>query len=189
MDFKTLLDSAASFHGHLCGGQNYWLGNGTKTEPCHQCGKCCIAHPCALAPDDVANIARFLSFIRRGIIQSIPSFGLHCRFWREALLPMPRKERRQTRKNCHKDWPLLSSPCVFLSNNRCTIEEVKPRGGRELSCRLMTASNYDLKGYGKKTAARDWTGSPLLNQLFSVAMKNESQTSMLGSNPGHARAF
>ena len=40
----------------------------------------------------------------------------------------------------------------------------------------MTASNDDLKGYGKKTAARDWTGSPLLNQLFSMAIKNESQT-------------
>ena len=87
------------------------------------------------------------------------------------------------------DWPLLPYPCVFLSNNRCRIEKVKPRGGRELSCRLMTASNYDLKRYGKKTAARDWTGSPLLNQLFSVAMKNESQTSKLGSNPGHGRAF
>jgi Fe-S-cluster containining protein len=87
------------------------------------------------------------------------------------------------------DWPFLPYPCVFLSNNRCRIEEVKPRGGRELSCRLMTASNHDPKGYGKKTAARDWTGSPLLNQLFSVATKNEPQTSKLGSNPGHGRAF
>jgi len=87
------------------------------------------------------------------------------------------------------DWPFLSSPCVFLSDNRCTIEEVKPRGGRELSCRLMTASNDDLKRYGKKTAARDWTGSSMLNQLFSVAIKNESQNKKLGSNPGHGRTF
>jgi hypothetical protein len=53
----------------------------------------------------------------------------------------------------------------------------------------MTASNYDLKRYGKKTAARDWTGSPLLNQLFSMAIENESQTGKLGPNPSHGRAF
>jgi len=87
------------------------------------------------------------------------------------------------------DWPLLSSPCVFLSNNRCRIDEVKPRGGRELSCRLMTVWNHDLKRYSKKTAARDWSQSTLLNRLFSVAIKNESQTSKLGCNPGPERAF
>ena len=87
------------------------------------------------------------------------------------------------------DWPLLPSPCVFLSNDNCRIEEVKPKGGRELSCRLMNGSNHNLMRYSKKTAARDWTGSPLLNQLFSVAIKNESLTSKLGSNPGHGRAF
>jgi hypothetical protein len=50
-------------------------------------------------------------------------------------------------------------------------------------------SAYDLKRYGKKTVAKDWTGSPLLNKLFSVAIKKESQTSKFGSNPGHGRAF
>ena len=78
------------------------------------------------------------------------------------------------------DWAFLPYPCVFLSNNRCRIEEVKPRGGRGLSCHLMTASDHDLMGYSKKTAARDWTGSPLLNQLLSLAIKNESQAASLG---------
>lgn len=74
------------------------------------------------------------------------------------------------------DWLLLPSPCVFLSNHRCRIEEVKPKGGREFFCRLMTASDYDLMGYNKKTAARDWNRSPLMNQLLSMAIRNESQT-------------
>ena len=68
-------------------------------------------------------------------------------------------------------WPFLPSSCVFLRNNRCRIEEVKPRGGRDLYCRLMTGSNHDLTGYGKKKAARDWSESPLLIRLVTLAIE------------------
>ena len=74
------------------------------------------------------------------------------------------------------EWPFLPSPCIFLRNNKCGIEEVKPKGGRELFCRLMNASNHNLTGYGKKRAARDWNRSPVLNQVLSAAIQNESET-------------
>jgi Fe-S-cluster containining protein len=101
---------------------------------------------------------------------------------------MPARRSDEPRRIVTTDWPFISFPCVFLSNNRCRIEEVKPRGGRELSCHLMTASTNDLIGYGKKTAAGDWTRSPQLNQLLSAAVKNESKASGLRSNASHGRA-
>jgi hypothetical protein len=87
------------------------------------------------------------------------------------------------------DWHFISFPCVILSNNKYRSEEVKPRGGKELFGRIMTSSNHDLMGYGKKKAGNDWTTSLPLNHLLSMVIKNEPQVSKLGSNPRHRRTF
>ena len=124
----------------------------------------------------MGNIARFLFLSEKGVFNRflVLDYIVDSSEKRYYLCPARRGDRPG--RIVTTDWPFLPSPCVFLSNSGCRIEEVKPRGGRELSCRLMTVSNYNLMGYSKKTAARDWNRSPLLNQLLSVAIKNESQT-------------
>ena len=79
----------------------------------------------------------------------------------------------------------MPSPCIFLNNKRCEIEEAKPRGGREYLCLRMTTSNYDLMGYSKKRAARDWSMSPVLDQLLLAAIQNESTTEPNGGRRLH----
>jgi Fe-S-cluster containining protein len=123
----------------------------------------------------LANIARFLSLSEEGAFNRflILDYVVDSEERRYYLCPARRGDRPG--RIVTTDWPFFPSPCVFLSNNRCRIEEVKPRGGRELFCRLMTGLNHDLIGYTKKRATRDWNESPLLIQLLSMAIKKESQ--------------
>jgi len=124
----------------------------------------------------VADVARFLSLSAMGVFNRflVLDYIVDSSERRYYLCPA-RKDDRPGRI-ATTNWSFLHSPCVFLNNNRCGIEEVKPRGGRELFCHLMTASNDDLIGYSKKRAANDWNGSPVLNQLLSAAIHNESET-------------
>jgi Fe-S-cluster containining protein len=88
----------------------------------------------------------------------------------------PARKDDGPRRIVAKEWTFLPSPCIFLNNRRCEIEEVKPRGGREFFCQLMSTSKYDLIRYSKKRAARDWSMSPVLDQLLLAAIQNESAT-------------
>jgi len=154
-------------------------------KPCLQCGKCCITHPCALAPDDLTNVARFLYLSEKGLFNRflVLDYVLDSSEKRYYLCPA-RKDDRPGRIAA-KEWTFLPSPCVFLNDIRCEIEEVKPRGGREFFCHLMTTSNYDLIGYSKKRAARDWSMSPVLHQLLLAAIQNESATEPNGGRRLH----
>jgi hypothetical protein len=125
---------------------------------------------------------------RRGIVQSISSLGPRYCFW-QALLPCPARRDDEPGGIVTTHRPFLSPHVSFLSNDKYRIEEVKLRGGKELFCRIMTSSNHDLMGYGKKKAANDWTTSLPLNQLLSMVIKNEPQVTKLGSNPRHRRTF
>lgn len=147
----------------------------SKLESCLQCGKCCTTHPCALAPDDLAGIARFLSLSEESVFDRFLVLDYVADSGERHYYLCPARRGDKPGRIVTTDWPFLPSPCIFLSNNRCAIEEVKPRGGREFSCRLMTGSNHDLIRYGKKTAARDWNESSLLIRLLSMTIKNESQ--------------
>lgn len=123
----------------------------------------------------MANIASFLSLSEEGAFNRFLVLDYIVDSEERRYYPCPARKGDGPGRIVTTDWPFLPSPCVFLSNNRCRIEEAKPRGGRELSCRLMTGSNHDLTGYSKKAAVRDWNESPLLIRLLSVAIKNESQ--------------
>jgi len=73
------------------------------------------------------------------------------------------------------EWTLSSSPCIFLDGNLCAIERVKPRGGREFFCYLVTQSKENVIFYGKERAAMDWRGRRVLSRLLIMA-KDQGDT-------------
>lgn len=124
----------------------------------------------------MANVAHFLSLSEEEVFNRFLVLDYIVDSSEKRYYLCPARKGDRPGRIVTTEWPFLPSPCIFLSNNRCGIEEVKPRGGRELFCRLMTASNYDMTGYGKNRAASDWNRSPVLNQLLSAAIQNESET-------------
>lgn len=77
---------------------------------CDHCGACCTQSPCLLgSPREVERISRVVGYdIRRHI-------GI------EKL------------ENGYQVRVSVQRPCVFF-NGRCSIQQVKPRGGREFEC-------------------------------------------------------
>jgi hypothetical protein len=75
-------------------------------------------------------------------------------------------------------WTFSDSPCVFLREGRCSIQEVKPKGGRTYYCGLLTNTGQSIVGYGKKRSAKDWTSSTDLKTLLDVAIENKQTRAM-----------
>ena len=64
-------------------------------------------------------------------------------------------------------WSFSDLPCVFLEADSCAIQPVKPKGGRTLSCRLMTLSKNQM-GYGKKQAVLEWKDNLVMKRLMGM---------------------
>lgn len=124
----------------------------------------------------MANVAHFLSLSEEEVFNRFLVLDYIVDSSEKRYYLCPARKGDRPGRIVTTEWPFLPSPCIFLSNNRCGIEKVKPMSGRELFCRLMTASNYDRTGYGKNRAASDWNRSPVLNQLLSAAIQNKSET-------------
>ena len=76
---------------------------------CNECGACCRLAPCSLLPHDVARI--------------------------EAHVGRSIKTDIQIGRSKQGEFVVrMKPPCTFLKDNRCTIHEVKPTGGRQFEC-------------------------------------------------------
>ncbi len=73
----------------------------------------------------------------------------------------PARQHERPGRIVKHEWAFSDSPCIFLRENGCVIQKAKPRGGREFFCRLLTHSQQNPIGYGKKAAAYDWNTDPL----------------------------
>lgn len=79
---------------------------------CNQCGKCCENSGCTLAAGDAERIAKHLGITLREF------YRRHTAFADDAVV--------------------MLTPCNFYVNKLCSIQPVKPTGGREFEC-------WDLK--------------------------------------------
>jgi Fe-S-cluster containining protein len=142
-----------------------------QSRICFGCGSCCIAHPCALAPLDMSKIADFLGVSIDSLFQRflVLDFVEHSGRRRYYICPARKNDRAGTVVD--GDWTFSSSPCIFLRDGKCSIEAVKPRGGRMYYCRYIAQSGRNMVRYGKKRAAKDWSRARLLRQLTSLASK------------------
>lgn len=157
-------------------GQQSPLANIGKPSPnyCSGCAKCCITHPCALAPDDLEKIARYFGlsekelFTRFLVLDYVEAAG------RRQNYVCPARKADKPGTIVKASWSFSDSPCIFLDGTSCSIQEVKPKGGTAYYCGLLTKPERGVVGYGKKRSARDWTRSEILEELLKLAnMKNQ----------------
>jgi Fe-S-cluster containining protein len=75
-----------------------------------------------------------------------------------------------------QDWTFSDRPCTFLHDGKCSIQPVKPKGGRTYYCRLLKGTDHDTATYGKKRAAQDWARNPRLQRLLTISSdRNQKQ--------------
>jgi Fe-S-cluster containining protein len=144
-------------------------------KSCSQCTKCCITHPCALAPSDLGEIAdhfnlREEELFRRYLVLDYVETGGKRQYY---VCPARKNDRPGT--IVELGWTFSDSSCIFLNGQACSIQEVKPKGGKTLYCSLMMNSNRNLVGYGKVISARDWNRTNILKVLLNVANKYEEE--------------
>lgn len=152
-----------------------------ENKTCLRCGSCCTTHPCALAPSDLIRIARFLGISSTELFRKYLVLDYVFASGSRHYYVCPARVGEELGAIVASTWTFADSPCVFLRDNSCTVEPVKPRGGRAFLCRLMTGSNHDCIAYGKKTATKDWSRSQILDQLLALATNHSSYD---GKDPG-----
>lgn len=140
--------------------------NHSTLKPCLKCGKCCITYPCALSPDDLPRIARFLGLTESELLTHFLVLDYVLDSGQRRYYVCPARKDDEAGRVVHPEWAFSDSPCVFLRGSECAIEEVKPKGGKTFFCSLMTSENRNLIGYGKKKAAKDWAKGPILDDLL-----------------------
>lgn len=140
---------------------------------CLGCAKCCVTHPCALEPEDLGTIANYLNlpedelFARFLVLDYVESEG------GKQYYVCPARKGDVTGTVVDRNWTFSDSPCIFLHNGRCSIQQVKPKGGRTYYCSLLTNTGHVAVGYGKKASANDWSGSPGLRRLLTVTVEKK----------------
>jgi Fe-S-cluster containining protein len=83
---------------------------------CNRCGECCRKSTCHLEQQDASRIAQHLGISRR-------EFALK---YLQVILPADGKAAVKPR--------MTQDGCIFLKNNECSIQSVKPKGGRDYQC-------------------------------------------------------
>ena len=136
-------------------------------KSCQKCGKCCRAHPCALSPEDVRKIASHFRLTSEQLFKKYLVIDYVHRSNERLYYPCPARKGDKRGTIVSSNWALSDSPCIFLTSNRCAIEEVKPKGGRTLSCSLMTLGRNQI-GYGKTKATLDWNNNLLKQMIHAI---------------------
>lgn len=140
-----------------------------KKGTCNRCGSCCATYPCALAPDDLGQIAAFFGMSSAEVFRRYLVLDYTAASGRKLYYLCPARLNDRAGKVVDWDWAFDSSPCIFLRGDGCAIEPVKPRGGRTFSCHLVTSTRRNRVIFGKRNAAEAWTGNPVLEQMLCLA--------------------
>ena len=135
-------------------------------KSCLRCGICCKTHPCALAPDDLIKLARFLGTSSAEIFKRYLVLDYVFVSGEKRYYACPARASDQPGTIVASAWTFSDSPCVFLRDNICTVEQAKPRGGKSYSCVLMTPKKS--AAFGKMRAEKAWRGSQLLKELLCL---------------------
>ena len=144
-------------------------------KPCSRCAKCCISHPCALAPNDLGKIADHFGLSERGLFTRFLVLDYVEVSGEKHYYVCPARKDDEPGTIVELGWTFSDCPCIFLNGRACSIQEVKPKGGKSLYCSLMMNSNRNLVGYGKASSARDWKRTDILKALLNMANKHKEE--------------
>jgi Fe-S-cluster containining protein len=140
-----------------------------KVQPCQQCGKCCETQPCALAPEDLPKIAKFLGLTEEQLFKRFLILDYVEGIRERNYYVAPARKNDLTGRIAETGWTFENNACIFLRDRKCSIDRVKPKGGREFYCSLITTLNSNVIGYGKKESVQDWKQTSMLSRLIILA--------------------
>ncbi len=112
---------------------------------CQQCGDCCKT-PCDLIPSDLPILLKHFDtslpeFFKKNLIALIIASPQYSD---EVLMMVPVRvgPTGERTKKLLSDSEYLNTPgkCIFLVENKCSINNFKPYGGRFLECSKITGS-------------------------------------------------
>jgi Fe-S-cluster containining protein len=144
-------------------------------KSCSQCAKCCITHPCALAPSDLGEIADHFDLPEEEIFKRYLVLDYLETDDERLYYVCPARKDDKPGTIVEPGWTFSDSSCIFLNGRTCSIQEVKPKGGKSLFCSLMLNSSRNLVGYGKTNSARDWNRTDILKVLLNVANEHKEE--------------
>jgi Fe-S-cluster containining protein len=140
---------------------------------CFECAKCCFTQPCALEPEDLTKIANYLDLTEKELFNRFLVLDYVEAEGTKQYYVCPARKTDVPGRIVNPDWTFSDSPCIFLHQRRCSIQDVKPKGGRTYYCGLLTDTRKNVVAYGKKRSTRDWGKASGLRKLARVAIENE----------------
>ena len=146
---------------------------------CFECAKCCISHPCALEPDDISKIASYLKLTEEELFDRFLVLDYAEADGKKQYYVCPARKNDLPGTIVEGSWTFSDQPCTFLLDGKCSIQPVKPKGGRTYYCRLLANTGQDTIAYGKKRAVQDWSTNPTLETLFSIACNHNQHKQLL----------
>ena len=116
-------------------------------------------------------MARFLDLTEEELFKQFLVLDYVEGFGERSCYVSPARKNDPPGRIVEADWTFVDSPCIFLRDYKCSIEHVKPKGGRKFNCSLMTNSKSNVIGYSKKKAAQDWSKNDLLKRLVILSAR------------------
>lgn len=102
-------------------------------KECKKCGLCCWRNPCDLNKQDMINISKYLNKTVKELFEEKIVISYYAQLKKYIIIPV-RKGLQAGILNPPENWFYLQQPCIFLENNLCTINPVKPKCGKEQEC-------------------------------------------------------
>ncbi len=136
---------------------------------CQQCGDCC-KNPCDLIPSDLPPLFEHFDmslpqFFRKYLIALIIASPEYAD---EVLMMVPVRVdstgNRTEKFLADSEYLNTQGKCIFLRENKCNINELKPFGGRFLQCPKITGS-VSIQLYKKQYFAY-WVNNQHLFELI-----------------------
>lgn len=112
---------------------------------CQQCGECCKT-PCDFIPSDLPPLLKKFNmslpdFFKKYLIALIIASP---KYSNEVLIMVPVRVNSNGNRSpkflADNEYLESQGKCIFLENNKCSIHELKPFGGRFLQCPKITGS-------------------------------------------------
>lgn len=113
---------------------------------CKMCGECCRHVPCEIVPEDLPKLLkRFNMSFKEFFIKYLIAIPCNTGDKSDTILRLsPVRKINGHRVNKYlEDEEYMQDidkdgECIFLRNNKCTIHDIKPLGGRVMKCSKMT---------------------------------------------------
>lgn len=144
-----------------------------KFKDCIQCGACCSNAPCDLIPEDLPALLDYFNMgLEDFFSKYLIALPVVSPFKPDVIFMMVPVKVDSEGKRLHKyladiEYLNYKGKCIFSSDNKCNINEIKPFGGKIMKCPNMTGSGSIQ--FSKSIYFTYWYNNQhLFKQIFST---------------------